>query len=193
LGIDSFLFFFIKKNNDTGVYGFRQSKDQDFLVMYAPYFHTNSDNIELALEQSTLVDFKENDNWPVKVWQFEQIAYHLAPPVLIKDHERSHYDIDIWQTTGMDYMLECYNRMGRVMMLLVLSFVPLLLVEAVSLRKRMFILVKALAWYVLFWFVFILSRWVLMWDQFSHVAWIFFPHLLMLTLIGGYYWFLVRK
>ena len=193
LGDEKWVIYFSRVQKKNKIYAFKKYPNRDFSVMYAPSTHTNADKGELELEGGVRVDFKAQARWPIEIWKFAQYALYLSPPQLIHDNEQANYSIKVWDTPDMDHVLEYYNRMGRVLMLVILSFVPLLLVEGVSIRKRLFIVHQALAWYAIYWMLFILCRWFLMWDNFTHINLIFVPHIIMVLLILIYYWFFVRR
>lgn len=192
LGDDKWVIYFSKKHKKNQLYAFKKSTHDAFSVMYAPETYTDKKQQQLVLSEGTRLDVKQDVRWPMELWTFKQYAFNLPVPQFIGDNDRANYKVDIFHMRDMNHFLEIYSRCGRVMMLLILSFVPLLLIEVVTSRKHVYIIQRALIWYVLYWMVFVLCRWILMWDNFQHISLVAMPHIIMLMALYIYYMKYVR-
>lgn len=190
---EPWIIFSDNHNKNQEIYAFKEGEEQLIDVMYSSDIGTDKAQKQLVLKSGTRVSIDPSASFPISLWSYEKYGLALPALQLFKAEEIANYEIMIWNTADMDHRLEAYNRVGRIFMGLILSFVPLLLVKGMESRGRNHLIKVALLWYVLYWVVFILCRWILMLDQYQHLYTIFVPHVIMSGLLVGYYYRWVHR
>lgn len=190
---EPWMIFTQTKDKKQEIYAFKDDSDKSVNVLYSSDIGTDTSLSQLVLKTGDRVNIDPNAQWPIITWSYERYGLALPALQLFNMDERANYEVDIWDTPDMDHRLESYNRVGRILMGLILTFVPLLLVHGTEVRARSTFIQIALLWYVIYWVVFITCRWLLLWDQYQHVEMILAPHIIMCVLLLMYYFLRVRR
>lgn len=181
------------KSKQQEIYAFKDEGVQAINLVYSPNIGTDVDNKQLVLHAGHRVNIDPDAFWPITLWSYERYGLGLPTLQLFNSNDRANYEIMIWDHADMDHRLEAYNRVGRVLMGLVLTFIPLLLVKGAEDRSKSRLLHFSFVLYVMYWIVFILCRWVLMLDGYQHLYLILTPHAIMSVVLVAFYFGWARR
>lgn len=182
---------FFDQGEPHSLYAFHTQEDA-LTVIVSDQVATDPKSRQLVLRQGQRVHWSKNEAWPLSIWTYEEYGLTLPVLALSKDTDLSNYTAQVWDQPEANYRLEAYNRLGRILMMVILTWVPLLLVDGTEQRQKVQVFQRGLCWYVWYWILFILCRWALALDQYQHLGWALLPHGLMGASLLAYYYQRVR-
>lgn len=186
LGGEPWVLYLDRQHGRSHVVGF-QSEGEKWRVVSAQEVSAKAQDGRIHLREGQRVDFHPGRTYPLIVVDFKDYALSIPGLQELMEHELPDYQVDVWDRPTQAARFEAYNRFSRMAMLGVLSIFPARMMVGSSIHKMRFFL-QGLSLYMLYWFFFLLGRWILIWDQFQHLSWLLFPHACMLFLAAIWPW-----